>query len=88
MALRLQLKVASPAGDLYGIKDVTLTRALPEGQPVNSNPVLTGLLFDGAALNLTVMSYLDHVDFGFMVCRELVPDVVPRMERAGYSSTG
>ena len=21
------------------------------------------------------MSYLDHVDFGFIVCRELVPDV-------------
>jgi diacylglycerol O-acyltransferase / wax synthase len=34
-----------------------------------------GPIFDGAALNLTVMSYLDHVDFGFLVCRELVPDV-------------
>ena len=34
-----------------------------------------GPIFDGAGLNLTVMSYLDHVDFGFLVCRELVPDV-------------
>jgi WS/DGAT/MGAT family acyltransferase len=34
-----------------------------------------GPIFDGAGLNLTVMSYQDHVDFGFLVCRELVPDV-------------
>jgi hypothetical protein len=34
-----------------------------------------GPIFDGAGLNLTVMSYLDHVDFGFLVCRELVNDV-------------
>jgi hypothetical protein len=24
---------------------------------------------------VTVISYLDHVDFGFLGCRELVPDV-------------
>jgi diacylglycerol O-acyltransferase len=34
-----------------------------------------GPIFDGAGLNATVISYLDHVDFGFLVCRELVPDV-------------
>ena len=26
-------------------------------------------------MNVTVMSYRDSVDFGFMVCDELVPDV-------------
>jgi WS/DGAT/MGAT family acyltransferase len=34
-----------------------------------------GPIFDGAALNLTVISYLDTVGFGFLACRELVPDV-------------
>jgi WS/DGAT/MGAT family acyltransferase len=34
-----------------------------------------GPIFDGCGLNLTVMSYLDKVDFGFLACRELVPDV-------------
>jgi diacylglycerol O-acyltransferase / wax synthase len=34
-----------------------------------------GPVFDDCGLNLTVMSYLDHVDFGFLACRELVPDV-------------
>jgi WS/DGAT/MGAT family acyltransferase len=33
-----------------------------------------GPIFDGLGLNLTVMSYLDHVDFGFIACRELMPD--------------
>ncbi|CAN5853304.1 wax ester/triacylglycerol synthase family O-acyltransferase [soil metagenome] len=34
-----------------------------------------GPLMEGAGLNVTVMSYRDSVDFGFMVCRELIPDV-------------
>ena len=34
-----------------------------------------GPIFDGGGLNVTVICYLDHVDFGFLVCRELVPDV-------------
>jgi WS/DGAT/MGAT family acyltransferase len=34
-----------------------------------------GPVFDDCGLNLTVISYLDHVDFGFIACRELVPDV-------------
>ena len=34
-----------------------------------------GPIFDDCGLNVTVMSYLDHVDFGFIACRELVPDV-------------
>jgi WS/DGAT/MGAT family acyltransferase len=33
-----------------------------------------GPIFDDLGLNLTVISYLDHVDFGFIGCRELVPD--------------
>jgi WS/DGAT/MGAT family acyltransferase len=34
-----------------------------------------GPIVDDCGLNLTVISYLDHVDFGFIACRELVPDV-------------
>ncbi|MEZ4288490.1 MAG: wax ester/triacylglycerol synthase family O-acyltransferase [Polyangiales bacterium] len=34
-----------------------------------------GPVMEGSGLNLTVMSYLDSVDFGFLVDSELVPDV-------------
>jgi WS/DGAT/MGAT family acyltransferase len=34
-----------------------------------------GPILDDCGLNLTVISYLDHVDFGFISCRELVPDL-------------
>lgn len=34
-----------------------------------------GPIMEGAGLNITVMSYRDRVDIGFMACRELVPDV-------------
>jgi hypothetical protein len=30
---------------------------------------------DGQGLNITVTSYRDHLDFGIIACRELVPDV-------------
>ena len=33
-----------------------------------------GPIFDGGGLNITVMSYLDNMDFGLNVCPELVPD--------------
>jgi diacylglycerol O-acyltransferase len=34
-----------------------------------------GPLLYGGGLNITVMSYIDNLDFGFLACRELVPDV-------------
>lgn len=34
-----------------------------------------GPIMDGAGLNITVLSYRNHVDIGFMACRDLVPDV-------------
>ena len=34
-----------------------------------------GPVMEGAGLNITVMSYRDGVDIGFMACRETVPDV-------------
>ena len=34
-----------------------------------------GPVMEGAGLNVTVFSYLDSVDFGFLVDSELVPDV-------------
>jgi WS/DGAT/MGAT family acyltransferase len=34
-----------------------------------------GPIFDDCGLNLTVISYLDHIDFGFIGCRELLSDI-------------
>jgi diacylglycerol O-acyltransferase / wax synthase len=34
-----------------------------------------GPVFDGMGLNLTVLSYMDTVGFGFLACRELIPDL-------------
>jgi hypothetical protein len=33
------------------------------------------IVTDGQGLNITVVSYLDRLDFGFIVDRDLVPDV-------------
>jgi WS/DGAT/MGAT family acyltransferase len=33
-----------------------------------------GPIVDGGGLNITVMSYLDSLDFGFVVCPELIPE--------------
>jgi hypothetical protein len=42
-------------------------------QLCNTFPV--SIVADGQGLNITVASYLDRLDFGFIVDRELVPDV-------------
>ncbi|MFZ4517234.1 MAG: WS/DGAT/MGAT family O-acyltransferase [Microthrixaceae bacterium] len=34
-----------------------------------------GPIMDGAGLNITVLSYRDHVDIGFLACTDLVPDI-------------
>jgi diacylglycerol O-acyltransferase / wax synthase len=34
-----------------------------------------GPIFDGGGLNITVMSYLDKMDFGLLACPDLIPDV-------------
>ena len=34
-----------------------------------------GPVFDGAGLNVTVLSYQGPVDIGFMACRETVPEL-------------
>jgi len=34
-----------------------------------------GPIFDGMGLNVTVLSYMDEVGFGFVACRELIPDL-------------
>jgi len=34
-----------------------------------------GPIFDGGGLNMTVMSYLDKMDFGLLACPDLIPDV-------------
>jgi diacylglycerol O-acyltransferase len=33
------------------------------------------MVTDGQGLNMTVQSYRDALDFGFVACRELVPDL-------------
>lgn len=40
---------------------------------LNYYPVST--IAEGQGLNITVHSYLDHLDFGLVACRELVPDL-------------
>ena len=40
---------------------------------VAMNPL--GPIFEGTGINITVLSYLDLMGFGFMADRELVPDV-------------
>lgn len=34
-----------------------------------------GPIFDGGGLNITVMSYLDRMDFGLLACPDVLPDV-------------
>jgi hypothetical protein len=34
-----------------------------------------GPIMDGLGLNLTVLSNMDHMGFGFIACRELMPDL-------------
>jgi diacylglycerol O-acyltransferase / wax synthase len=46
---------------------------LAGGRMVHNYPM--GPIYDGGALNITVMSYLDNLDFGIMACPELVDDV-------------
>lgn len=40
---------------------------------VGNYPV--GPIFDGAGLNMTVMSYMDNMDFGLLACPDVVDDV-------------
>ncbi len=49
--------------------------AVLRGSPSSSTRCPMGPVMEGAGLNITVLSYMDNVDIGFMVCRELVPDV-------------
>jgi diacylglycerol O-acyltransferase / wax synthase len=39
---------------------------------------------DGVGLNMTVMSYLDHVDFGIVADRDQIPDVWPLLRAAQH----
>ncbi len=53
--------VPGPPFPLY-LGGARLISLLPLGPPI-----------EGAGLNLTVLSYLDRIDWGFIACRELVP---------------
>ena len=53
--------VPGPPFPLY-LAGARLESMLPLGPPI-----------EGAGLNITVMSYLDRIDWGFIACRELVP---------------
>jgi diacylglycerol O-acyltransferase len=43
------------------------------------------IVTDGQGLNITVQSYLGHLDFGLLACRELVPDVWTLMDHLSES---
>ena len=53
--------VPGPPFPLY-LAGARLASMLPLGPPI-----------EGAGLNITVMSYLDRIDWGFIACRELAP---------------
>jgi WS/DGAT/MGAT family acyltransferase len=46
---------------------------LAGGRVTATYPV--GPIFDGAALNMTVMSYIDSLDFGLLACPDIIPDI-------------
>jgi WS/DGAT/MGAT family acyltransferase len=53
--------VPGPPLPLY-LAGARLVSMLPLGPPI-----------DGAGLNITVLSYIDRIDWGFIACRELAP---------------
>ena len=53
--------VPGPPFPLY-LAGARLVSMLPLGPPI-----------EGAGLNITVLSYLDRIDWGFIACRELAP---------------
>ena len=53
--------VPGPPFPLY-LGGARLVSMLPLGPPI-----------EGAGLNITVMSYIDRIDWGFIACRELAP---------------
>jgi diacylglycerol O-acyltransferase / wax synthase len=55
--------VPGPPFPLY-LAGARLVSMLPLGPPI-----------EGAGLNITVLSYLDRIDWGFIACRELVPQL-------------
>jgi hypothetical protein len=55
--------VPGPPFPLY-LAGAELVRAYPMGQ-----------IFEGIGLNITVMSYCDSIDFGFMAATSLVPEL-------------
>jgi WS/DGAT/MGAT family acyltransferase len=55
--------VPGPPFPLY-LAGARLVSMLPLGPPI-----------EGAGLNITVLSYLDRIDWGFISCRELVPQL-------------
>jgi diacylglycerol O-acyltransferase / wax synthase len=44
-----------------------------------------GPLMDGGGLNMTVMSYLDSLDFGLLACPDVSPDVWSLAEGLGQA---
>jgi len=61
--------VPGPPFPLY-LAGARLVSMLPLGPPI-----------DGAGLNITVLSYIDRMDWGFIACRELAPHF-PRLPNA------
>src|SRR4029078_3382796 len=67
------------------------TTAPPPPFPLYSNGARVvahypmGPIFDGGGLNITVMSYLDQLDFGLVACSDLIDDVWSLADGLGAS---
>jgi WS/DGAT/MGAT family acyltransferase len=80
-ARAMRLSARLHLGSRFGIGNVAISNVPGPRQPLYAAgarlehyyPVST--IFEGQALNITVVSYLDRLDFGLVCCREVVADL-------------
>ena len=72
--LRLADRVAQPFNLVISNVPDPVSRCTLRGRSC-SHQFPVSIVTDGQGLNITVASYLDRLDFGFIADRELVPDV-------------
>ena len=59
--------------------------AVPRRRASSRRTIPVSVVIDGVGLNITCMSYLDHVDFGIVADRDQVDDVWTLMDRLAHA---